>query len=140
MMDDTPDYSNAEQSAVSVCLIHEGKVEEHLLSLVDAPDDHLAENLSKIILDTLESFDVKPETSSHKLSGQSYDGASTMSSKLNGVQKRIRDHFPYAYYTHCVAHRMALCAKQSANKSQSVSTFFDTAEKIINFLEVAESD
>ena len=133
MMDDTSDYSNTEQSAVSVRLIHEGKVEEHLLSLVDASEDYSAEGLSKVMLDTLECFDVKPETSSHKLIGQSYDGASTMSGNLNGVQKRIRDRFPYAYYTHCVAHRMALCAKQSANKIQSVSDFFDTTDKIIKF-------
>ena len=120
-MDDTSDYSNTEQSAVSVCLIQ------------DASEDYSAEGISKVMLDTLECFDVKPETSFHKLIGQSYDGASTMSGNLNGVQKRIRDHYPYAYYTHCVAHRMALCAKQSANKIQNVSDFFDTTDKISTF-------
>ena len=38
-----------------------------------------------------------------------------MSGELNGVQRQVQRHFPSAYYNHCVAHRMALCASRSAS-------------------------
>ena len=73
-MDDTSDHGNTEQSAVSICFVHEGKVEEHLLSLVNASGDQSAEGLTIIMLDTPARFDVKPEACSQNLIGQSYDG------------------------------------------------------------------
>lgn len=39
---------------------------------------------------------------------QSYDGANVMSGKFNGVQAKIKNKFPYAIYTHCMAHRINL--------------------------------
>eukprot|EP00794_Sanderia_malayensis_P013445 gene13445-14827_t len=65
--------------------------------------------------------------------GQSYDGAPTMSGELNGVQCQIQRQFPFAYYNHCVAHRMSLCASRSANNIPRVATFFGTADKLITF-------
>ena len=83
---------------------------------MNASGDQSAEGLTTSMLDTVARFDVKPETCTQKLSGQSYDGASTMSDELNRVQKGIRDHFPDPHYTHYVEHRLTLCAKQSANR------------------------
>jgi len=37
---------------------------------------------------------------------RSYDGASVMSGNLNGVQSKIKDFYPCAIYTHCMAHRL----------------------------------
>ncbi|KAL4085349.1 hypothetical protein QTP88_027208 [Uroleucon formosanum] len=39
---------------------------------------------------------------------QSYDGTNVMSGKFNGVKDRIKNKFPYAIYTHCMAHRINL--------------------------------
>lgn len=133
MMDDTSDFSNVEQSAVSVRLINNGEVEEHLLGLVSSSNDQSASGLTTILLNTLKEYDVTPEKSSQKLIAQSYDGAPTMSGALNGVQKKIKDKFPFAFYNHCVAHRMSLCAAQSADKIQEVVRFFDTVDKIVTF-------
>ena len=111
MMDDTSDSSNIEQSAVSVRLVHDGAVEEHLLGLmIDASGDTSADRLTATLLETLESYNVKPETGEAKVVGQSCDSAPSMSGELNGVQKQIQDHFPSAYCDRCVAHRMSLCA------------------------------
>eukprot|EP00794_Sanderia_malayensis_P010108 gene10108-11143_t len=133
MMDDTSDLSNTEQSAISVRLIHNGNIEEHLLGLVDASEDQSADGLTNLLLKTLEQYKILPAVSEKKLIGQSYDGAPTMSGEFNGVQKKVRDIFPYAYYNHCVAHRMSLCAAQSANKILEVAKFFGTLDKIISF-------
>ena len=133
MMDDTSDCSNVEQSAVSIRLLHDGKVEEHLLGLIDSSEDQSAEGLTKVLLSTLSKFEVTPENSKDKLIGQSYDGAPAMSGHLNGVQARMLELFPVAYYNHCVAHRMSLCASRSANKIPRVAKFFGTTDKIVTF-------
>lgn len=39
---------------------------------------------------------------------QSYDGASVMSGCLGGVQSKIKQIYPNAIYTHCMAHRLNL--------------------------------
>ena len=133
MMDDTSDISNVEQSAVSVRLVHNGNVEEHLLGMVDVSEDASADGLTKILAETLKSYNITPENAKEKLIGQSYDGAPTMSGELRGVQKQMQQMFPFAYYNHCVAHRMALCASQSANKVPKVSEFFGILDKLVSF-------
>lgn len=133
MMDNTSDSSNVEQSAVSVRLVNDEAVKEHLLGLIDASDDMSAHGLTAILLDTLESFIVRPATCKTKLVGQSYDGAPAMSGELNGVQKQIQDHFPAAFYNHCVAHRMSFCASQTSMSIPKVAHFFGTADKLVSF-------
>lgn len=39
---------------------------------------------------------------------QSYYGANVMAGKFNGIQAKIKNTFPYAIFTHCMAHRMNL--------------------------------
>eukprot|EP00794_Sanderia_malayensis_P002083 gene2083-2361_t len=116
MMDDTSDVSGVEQSAVSVRLINNWEVEEHLLGIIDCSKDTTASALTDILLTELQDFKITPENGREKLIGQSYDGAATMSGELNGVQRRVQDKFPAAYYNHCVAHRLSLCASQTANQ------------------------
>ena len=54
-----------------------------------------------------------------------------MSGELSGVQKQIQQHYPAAYYNHCVAHRLSLCASQSIMKIPKVAKFFGTADKLV---------
>ena len=133
MMDDTSDLSNTEQSVISVRLIHDGKIEEHLLGVIDPSNDQSADGLAKILLETLEGYKITPVTSKTKLIGQSHDGAPTMSGPLNGVQKLISDHYSFAYYNHCATHRMSLCASQSANRIPEFNKFFGTLDRLITF-------
>ena len=67
---------------------------------MDCSEDQSADGLTSIMLQTLEDYNITPESSSEKVIGQSYDGAATMSGELNGVQAQIREHFPAAYYNH----------------------------------------
>lgn len=39
---------------------------------------------------------------------QAYDGASVMSGKENGVQKKVRELHPTAVYVHCMGHKLNL--------------------------------
>ena len=133
MMDDSSDASNVEQTVVSVRLVYDGEVEEHMLGVVDCSDDQSAENLTSILLSTLEKYKVMPATCKEKVIGQSYDGAAVMSGSLNGVQKKVQEHYPFAFYNHCVAHRMSLCAAQSAMKIPKIAKFFGIVDKLIKF-------
>eukprot|EP00795_Rhopilema_esculentum_P009914 gene9914-biopygen12623 len=133
MMDDTTDISNVEHSAVPVRLVHNGEVEEHMLGMIDASNDQSADALAKIMMSTLEKKNLAPATSKYKLIGQSYDGAPTMSGQLNGDQKQTQHHYTAAYYNQCVAHRLSLCAAQSAMKITKVAKFFGTADKFVGF-------
>ena len=133
MMDDTSDISRVEQSAVSVRLVYKGEVEEHMLALIDSSEDQTADGLTRVLLNTLSEYGITPDSSKNKLIGQSYDGAPTMSGELRGVQKQVQNVFPFAYYNHCIAHRLALCASQSSSKVPKIAKFFSTVDKLIDF-------
>ena len=55
-MHNTSDQSNVEQSAVSVQLVHQREIEEHLLALVDSSEDQSAGGLTTIMLENLQDF------------------------------------------------------------------------------------
>ena len=47
--------------------------------------------------------------------GQSYDGASSMSSDITGVQKRVKEDAPKAMFVHCSNHCLNLVIEKSCN-------------------------
>ena len=49
-----------------------------------------------------------------KLVTQTYDGASVMSSELNGVQAKIKEDVPKAMFLHWYAHKLNLVLSHSA--------------------------
>ena len=50
--------------------------------------------------------------------GQGYDGASSMSSSTVGVQARIREVSPMAFYTHCQSHQLNPCVIKTCSLPQ----------------------
>ena len=98
------------------------------------------EVLSSAILAHLQSWDI-PITNCR---GQGYDGASNMSSSDRGVQGRIQQHAPLAFYTHCQAHQLNLCVVKAcgipdirnANSVISeIAKFFNYSPKRQHFFE-----
>lgn len=57
-----------------------------------------------------------------KFVGGSFDGASSMMGNKTGVQTRLRQHFPFAVFIHCVAHRGALVMKKSTQTTSHVAS------------------
>ena len=64
--------------------------------------------------------------------GQSYDGASNMSGRYNGVQALICQEQPLAYYTHCTAHRVNLVTQYVSEPEciRSILTIVDEIDKL----------
>lgn len=80
-------------------------VVERFIGFIHCSKSKNASALSEHILKYLNKCGLNPEA---KLVAQSYDGANVMSGKFKGVQANIKQKYPYAIFTHCMAHRVNL--------------------------------
>ena len=91
--------------------------------------DQTAESLADKIFKTL---DMKSLTLS-KCLDQGYDGAAVMSGVYIGVQRRIKDKAPNAYFVHCAAHNLNLVLKDAVEENRDVCQFFETIQNVYCF-------
>lgn len=64
---------------------------------------------------------------------QAYDGASVMSGKDNGVQRKVRDLYPTAVYVHCMGHKLNLVIVACCMTTRHVVTFFSNIQALYVF-------
>ena len=105
LADETTDSSCKEQLSVCVRYVHydaygHPQVREDFVGFVDVT----ADGLSTAILNTIQSIGIDLSF----CHGQGYDGASSMSGRLHGVQAVLRQSYPLALYTHCASHCLNL--------------------------------
>ena len=86
-------------------------------------DDRRASAIAQYVLGILQKFNCV-----EKLVAQTYDGASVMSSELNGVQAKIKEHVSKAMFLHCYAHKLNLVLLHSAKCMPECKAFFKTLE------------
>ena len=79
----------------------QGNVVERFLALVHVTDT-TSDALKKALFGVLD----RHKLSISRIRGQGYDGASNMRGEFNGLQKKILDENPYAFYVHCFAHQL----------------------------------
>ena len=89
-----------------------------------------AASITDNILRSLEMLGLDYKSS---LVGLRFDGVSFMSGKLSGVQKRIRDKAPSAYYVHCYGHRLDLVLIAAAKYVPEAAEFFSMLEQLYVF-------
>ncbi|XP_030924768.1 zinc finger MYM-type protein 1-like [Quercus lobata] len=65
---------------------------------------------------------------------QGYDGASNMCGEWNELQALFLKDCPYAYYVHCMAHRLQLALVTTSREVKDVHQFFDHLVNIINIV------
>lgn len=94
-----------EQMALCVRYVKNLDVVERFLGFIDCSKNQDAESLYQYILWYLKKCKL---SSKPQIVAQSYDGANVMSGKFNGLQNKIKSQYPYAIYTHCMAHKMNL--------------------------------
>ena len=110
--DETTDSSHKEQLCLCVRFVSRengiNRIREEFMKFKSVIDLS-AENLANEIMDNLKSknFDLD------YLVGQGYDGASTMSGHVSGVQQRIQEMCPSAIYVHCSSHVLNLVLNSS---------------------------
>ena len=87
--------------------------------------------MANVILERLGYLGLKLEN----LRGQGYDGASSMRDEFRGVQSVIRNEYPKALYTHCVAHCLNLCLSDSS-KIQAIRNVLGFISEICTFFSI----
>jgi len=105
--DETADVSGVEQFSIGIrfvsyanenVTIHEEFLGFSALKSMDA------EAISTELLRATKKYGLDLQ----KMMAQGYDGCSTMAGEVSGVQKRIRNLYPKAYFMHCASHRLNL--------------------------------
>lgn len=132
LLDCTPDASHQEQ--ISVCIRYlnlenaEVVVEERFLVFCPTTDT-TGEGLTTFLLNILKEngLDVC------NLRGQGYDNGSNMRGKHSGVQKRILDINPRAFFVPCCNHSLNLVVNDAANNNLFGTKFFSTVQELYNF-------
>ena len=107
---------NQDGASVPVC-----KINERFVGFVELKDQ-----TAKGIETQLNAFLLQYDLPMSKCRGQCYAGAATMSGAYKGVQKRILDQQPNAFYVHCAAHNLNLIVNDAVRGVDERFQFFDT--------------
>ncbi|XP_039687852.1 zinc finger MYM-type protein 1 [Medicago truncatula] len=103
-----------------------GEVVERYFALYHVKDT-TSEALKNALYDILDRYTL----SISRIRGQGYDGASNMRGEFNGLQRKILDENPYAFYVHCYAHRLQLVIVSVASSCSSINDFFEYISFIV---------
>lgn len=128
MVDESPDISCTEQLCIILRYFKNNEVEDRFLEFIDVSGDRTANALTAIILSVLDQYKCK-----EKLIGQTYDGASVLSSEKNGVQKKIREVCPNATFVWCSAHILNLVLSKSCQRISETKQFFTVIKNLGSF-------
>lgn len=130
LADETTDIGGIEQ--LSLCVRYVDKenfnITEQFLQFIPV-HDLTGKAIATTILDQLQSMKVDIK----KLRGQGYDGAASMSGKINGVQAHVRSIVPSALYVHCSAHSLNL-AVSNACEITGIRNCLGTIKTLYDFL------
>ncbi|ESR44579.1 TTF-type domain-containing protein [Citrus sinensis] len=119
IVDESRDESKKEQMAVVLRFVDkDGFVREPFFGLV-----HVS-NTSAVTL----------EDGIYTLYWQGYDGASNMRGEWNGLQALILKDCPYAYYIHCLAHRLQLALVAVSHEIVPIHHFFTKLASVVNIV------
>ena len=138
--DEVTDCSNMEQLSIAIRFVDKDcQIREEFIDFVTV--ERITGNaLATAILEHLNVWNLDITN----CRGQGYDGASNMSSLRKGVQGRILEVSPLAFYTHCQAHQLSLCVvkacsvapiRNSTSTVSEIAKLFSFSPKRQRFLE-----
>ena len=125
--DTTPDVSKDEQLSICVRIVgRDGSISEHLLFCLRVSSTTSTE-LFKSIRGQLEEHGIQFDN----LVAQTYDGASNMSGKYNGLQQLVKEVAgEKVLFVHCYAHTLNLVLSDVASASLEIGQLFDCLQKL----------
>ena len=127
-VDSTPDISHVDQLTCVVRYVLPGGPVERFLTFLEL-ESHTGEDLGNLVLAFLKKHSIPIED----CRGQSYDNASNMSGRYNGMQAVIKRHNAAAEYVPCAAHSLNLVGHNSASSCRLAVGFFDILRKLYTF-------
>lgn len=133
IVDCTPDISHVEQLTLVVrfikCAAGENPmIKEHFLGFLPL-DETTGEALTDCVVNKLKELQIPIES----MRGQGYDNGANMKGKHVGVQKRIIDINPRAFFVPCSAHSVNLVVNDAALSCVEAVSFFGTIQETYNF-------
>nr|XP_047135365.1 uncharacterized protein LOC100212059 [Hydra vulgaris] len=137
ILDCTPDNSHTEQMTIIRFVdlesptSHDGdlvKIKEHFLGFIPA-EKSTGGFLAKALIEQLENFNLPIEN----LRGQGYDNGSNIKGKENGVQRKILDINPRAFFIPCSAHSLNLDVNDACKCSLDAISFFGVVQQIYSY-------
>ena len=127
-VDSTPDVSHSDQLTLIIRYVTASGPVERFIKFIPIYE-HTGESLAKILLTFLEGNGI----SITNCRGQSYDNASNMSGKYNGMQAWIRKENSLAEYIPCCGHSLNLVGQNSVDSCPVAVYFFDFVQKLFVF-------
>ena len=127
-VDSTPDITHIDQLAVTIRYVKATGPVERFLTFIPMYG-HTGAQIAELLLKFLSEQGVPIE----RCRGQSYDNASNMSGKYNGVQSIIRSRCPNADYVPCTAHSLNLVGKHAAEACSAAVAMFTFIQNVYNF-------
>ena len=127
-LDSTPDIANFDKLALTFRYVHKDGPVERFTKFLDM-HGHTAQD----IVESFFSFMKENHLNISNCRGQSYDNASVMSGKYNGVQALIRKENALADYVPCCAHSLNLVGQSAIDCVPHVCHFFDFIQNCDTF-------
>ncbi|KAL4154101.1 hypothetical protein QTP88_001934 [Uroleucon formosanum] len=129
ILDETSDIINKSQLSTVVRFVDKnGDVQERFLHFTDVSNDRFAVALFEHVKIILNNFNI-----GKKLVAQTYDGAAVMSGQNNGLNVKVKELYPCAFFVHCYSHMLNLTLQQSASNIKECRTFFQTMSGLAAF-------
>ena len=102
IVDEARDESKREQMALILRFVdNEGCLKERFFDIV-----HVEDTSALTLKNEISAVLARHNLNIQNIYGQGYDGASNMRGEWNGLQALFLNYCPYAYYVHCMAHRL----------------------------------
>lgn len=134
ILDCTPDVSHVEQISIIIRFVNfntnlrQLEIREHFLAFCPITDATGA-GLTSFITEELP----KHNLDINNLRGQGYDNGSNMRGKNNGLQKRLLELNPRAFYVPCAAHSLNLIVNDAANLNYYTTGFFSIVQELYKY-------
>lgn len=131
-LDSTPDAAHIDQLTLVLRYMKKDSPVERFVTFM-ANKGHGAEDMFNALREFLNTYDLDLGN----CRGQSYDNASAMSGRYNGLQAKVREKNNLASWIPCTAHSLNLVGKNAVECCSSAVHFFDFLEKLFVFFTIS---